>query len=142
MTIAAPKGSFSYGISMKRINLCLIALTLTLSSCGIFQPKYSKPKTYDEKARAVLIEFSPLLQECYTKELLRTGVPLAGAVTFKINIKSTGRVKLVKLIDDSLRNKRIKGCFVKTIHKIKFPTHDSVKAVQVNQPFMFKPPRN
>ena len=140
--MAARQGSGSHGKSMKKINLLLITLLLTLSSCGIFQPKYSKPKTYDEKARAVLIEFSPLLQECYTQELLRTGVPLAGAVTFKIHIKSTGRVELVKLIDDSLRNKRIKGCFVKTIHKIKFPTHESVKAVQVNQPFMFKPPRN
>lgn len=122
------------------VHLALCAL-LTLSSCGIFKPKYSKPKTYDDKARAVLIEFSPLLQECYTKELRRTGIPLAGSVTFKIHIKKTGKVHLVKLLDDTLRNKRIKGCFVKTIHKMRFPTHDSKTPVQVNQPFKFNPPR-
>lgn len=126
---------------MKKYLTLVLILLFTTTSCGVFKPKYSKPKTYDEKARRVLIEFSPLLQECYTNEILRTGIPLAGAVTFKIHIKSTGKVELVKLIDDSLRNKRIKGCFVGIIHKINFPTHDNVKAVQVNQPFMFKPPR-
>ncbi|MFT6071100.1 MAG: hypothetical protein ACJAT2_002089 [Bacteriovoracaceae bacterium] len=125
---------------LKKISL--LFLVLSISSCGVFKPKYSKPSTYDEKARKVLIEFSPLLQDCYIKELERSSRKIKGSVTFKINIAQTGKVELVKLIDDTLRNKRIKGCFVKTIHKIPFPKHDNVESVQLNQPFKFRYPKN
>ena len=127
---------------MKRTLSVVLCSILFLSSCGVFKPKYSKPKSYDDKARSVLVEFSPLRQECYTKELLRTWMPLAGSVTFKIHIKKDGKVELVKLIDDTLRNKRIKGCFVGVIHQIRFPSHDNENSVQVNQPFKFNPPRS
>ncbi len=122
--------------------ISLLFLVLSITSCGVFKPKYSKPSTYDEKARKVLIEFSPLLQDCYIKELERSSRKIKGSVTFKINIAQTGKVELVKLIDDTLRNKRIKGCFVKTIHKIPFPKHDNVEPVQLNQPFKFRYPKN
>lgn len=124
---------------LKKISL--LFLVFMVSSCGVFTPKYSKPSTYDEKARGVLIEYSPLLQDCYIKELERSKRKIKGSVTFKINIEKTGKVSLVKLIDDSLRNKRIKGCFVKTIHKINFPTHTNKEAVQLNQPFKFRYPK-
>lgn len=125
---------------MKSLFVFLLIL-ISISSCGVFKPKYSKPKGYDVKARAVLIEFYPLLRECYIQELDRTGRSIAGSVTFKINVQKTGRVELVKLIDDTLRNKRVKGCFVKTLHQIKFPPHDDINPKQVNQPFKFNPPR-
>lgn len=121
--------------------LVIFLISFLITSCGFIQPKYSKPTGYDAKARAVLIEFYPLLRECFMQELDRTGRSIAGSVTFKLNILSSGRVELVKLIDDTLRNKRIKGCFVKTLHQIRFPTHEDANPKQVNQPFKFNPPK-
>lgn len=115
-------------------------LLFSITSCGVIQPKYSKPTPYQDRARKVLIEFSPLLQECYVKELNRSVRDITGAVTFKINIEPTGKVSLVKLIDDTLRNKRIKGCFVGVIHRITFPKHKMLEPVQLNQPFKFRSP--
>ncbi len=120
----------------------LLILALLISSCGVFKPKYSEPSSYDAKARKVLVEFSPLLQDCYIKELERSSRKIKGSVTFKINIEQTGKVGLVTLLDDTLRNKRIKGCFVKTIHKIRFPKHTNKEPVQLNQPFKFRYPKN
>lgn len=125
---------------MFKSSLLLIGIFF-VTSCAGLGPKYSAPKSYTAKARAVLVEFYPLLRECYINELDRTKRKIRGSVTFKININRSGKVELVKLIDDSLRNLKIKGCFVKILHQISFPPHDNLSPMQLNQPFKFNPPR-
>lgn len=90
-----------------------------------------------EIIRRVVREHAGQVRYCYEAELTRTP-GIAGKVTMKWVIDSSGKVTQANTADTQMNNARVQGCLAARIKGWTFPKPKGGGIVVVNYPFVFK----
>lgn len=80
------------------------------------------------------------IQFCYQRYLNRTKAkrPEQGPIKLEFSILKNGHVEYVKVKSSKIKNLKVKGCIVKAVTRIQFPSHKE-KEYLVFQPFNLRP---